>query len=215
MITPPFSKQKEIKEFYLNKGIDFFLFTQSTTCFSGNTEETGDVCYVLCGSRGITYARPVDGMRREIDTSFITTMEPKNVLIRSASDLREKIDDAMMATWKEDEETKNKRKVTLYHYPDAVLTSSRAKRIFGHYPGKIEIYRDEVKYVKNLEYMRQNKRKVYGSCYLLNTRKAKEIAEAEKIADANRTYNVYLTDVEQEIIDELDRIDQGYTEDLD
>ena len=83
--NPPFSIFYQIVEFYLEKGIDFFMFYQTTKGMIPLREREDKISLIACGEK-IKY----DNQEQTIGTSFLTNMEKENLLY-VACDLTEDI----------------------------------------------------------------------------------------------------------------------------
>ena len=83
--NPPFSIGSQIVDFYLEKGIDFFLFCQTQKGVSLLNGREGRISFIACGAR-VKY----DSQEEKIGTSFITNLERDNLLY-VACDLTEEI----------------------------------------------------------------------------------------------------------------------------
>lgn len=80
--NPPFSILSKIIDFYLERGINFFLFAPHLTLFSGNR----NICYLITGAK-IIYENGAN-----VSTSFITNMDEYKIKV--VPDLLKKIDTA-------------------------------------------------------------------------------------------------------------------------
>lgn len=80
--NPPFSILSKIIDFYLERGIKFFLFAPHLTLFSGNR----NICYLITGAK-IIYENGAN-----VSTSFITNMDEYKIKV--VPDLLKKIDAA-------------------------------------------------------------------------------------------------------------------------
>ena len=83
--NPPFSIGAQIVDFYLEKGIDFFLFCQTQKGLTMLKGREGQISFIASGAR-IKY----DNQEQTIATSFITNLEKENLLY-VACDLTEEI----------------------------------------------------------------------------------------------------------------------------
>lgn len=106
--NPPFSILAQIKRWYAEHGIRYFLFAPGTSLFSSNGNEN----YVIAGTT-ITYENGAN-----VNTSFATNMGEYKVHV--SAELREIVDDANA------ENLRGKRKhPEAYDYPDNVITAAR------------------------------------------------------------------------------------------
>ena len=80
--NPPFSILSKIIDFYMERGIKFFLFAPHLTLFSGNR----NICYLITGAK-IIYENGAN-----VSTSFITNMDEYKIKV--VPDLLKKIDTA-------------------------------------------------------------------------------------------------------------------------
>ena len=85
MDNPPFSIGSQIVDFYLEKGIDFFLFCQTQKGLSLLNGREDKLSFIASGAR-VKY----DNQDNDIATSFITNLE-KVQLLSVACDLTEGI----------------------------------------------------------------------------------------------------------------------------
>ena len=83
--NPPFSIGSQIVDFYLEKGIDFFLFCQTQKGLTTLQRSEHRLSLIVCGER-VKY----DNQEEKIGTSFITNLEEENLLY-VASNLTEEI----------------------------------------------------------------------------------------------------------------------------
>lgn len=110
--NPPFSILTQICEFYLQRGIRFFLFAPALTIFSGRAV-AHRVNHILVG-RPIEYENGA-----KVNTGFVTNLAG-DVVAQSAPDLSTALKRAMAAIRKE-----KTRTLPQYDYPAHVLTASR------------------------------------------------------------------------------------------
>ena len=83
--NPPFSIGLQIVDFYLEKGIDFFLFCQTQKGITTLQRMENRLSLIVCGEK-VKY----DNQEQTISTSFITNLEKENLLY-VACDLTEEI----------------------------------------------------------------------------------------------------------------------------
>ena len=83
--NPPFSIGSQIVDFYLEKGIDFFLFCQTQKGINLLNGREDKISFIASGAR-VKY----DNQDNDIATSFITNLE-KEQLLSVACDLSEEI----------------------------------------------------------------------------------------------------------------------------
>ena len=83
--NPPFSICGQIVDFYLEKGIDFFLLYQTTKGLNPLKEREDKISFIACGA-SVAY----ENQDTKIGTSFLTNLEKENLLL-VACDLTEEI----------------------------------------------------------------------------------------------------------------------------
>ena len=181
--NPPFSILAEIKRFYHERRIRYFLFAPNLTLFSAWSD---GVSYIITDS-DIVYANGAI-----VRTSFVTNMDA--ALIRTAPTLRDAVNAAVDATRKE---TANP--MPLYRYPDNVISSAMLNRIACV---DFELSRDEASFTRALDSQRAAGKCIFGGGYLISDAKAAELKAAE--LKAAREATVWeLSDREREIISTL------------
>ena len=165
--NPPFSILSRILSFYTRRGIRFFLFAPTLTMFTAPAAE----CTCIPLGVQVTYANGA-----EVNTSFVTNLEPAAVRVRSDPELYRRISDANAARLAETRKTLPK-----YVYPDAVLTASMVAR-FSRYGIDYELAAADSLRISGLDAQRPFGTSIFGSGYLLSTPAAAEKAAAEKAA---------------------------------
>lgn len=160
--NPPFSILKRVCQFYIQRGVPFFLFCPALT--PPNVE---GVTIVAAGCR-IVYENGAD-----ISTSFVTNLQPELVL-RTAPDLYKAV---------EAENSKNlamvRRQAPKYEYPDHVITAALAQR-FGKYGVHYTVARSDAVVIRTLDAQRAAGKSIFGYGWLLSDRAAAEKAAAER-----------------------------------
>ena len=123
--NPPFSILAKITAFYLERGIPFFLFAPSLTCFSARTCEEG-TNHLICDAN-IVYENGA-----VVRTSFVTSYGG-NVIAQTAPELTRLINEEAKRQLRE-----TVKELPKYSYPDHVVTSALdaqrpyKKEIFGY-----------------------------------------------------------------------------------
>ena len=163
--NPPFSCLTKIQEFYLSRGIRFFLFAPSLTCMSN--KRCMEVDHIVCGSN-ITYENGA-----VVRTGFVTNLDTEYVLEADPA-LGKAINDANAARL-----AKVKKTVPKYVYPDAVLTSARAQWLAAH-GTPFRVRRRDACKISKLD--AQDGKGIFGGGLLLSERAAAEHAAAERAA---------------------------------
>ena len=166
--NPPFSILSKICEFYLDRGIPFFLFAPSLTAFSGK-KNVLRLNHIICDAR-ITYDNGA-----VINTAFITTYGG-DVIVQTAPDLRKLVEDATLKAKRE----KTKR-LPKYVYPDHVLTAAMLRR-YSLRGVDFCVRRGECTAVSRLDAQRPHNRGIFGGGLLLSQKAAARKAAAEKAA---------------------------------
>ena len=161
--NPPFSILAEIKRFYTERNIPFFLFAPSLTLFSAACDGK-KVCYVVTGI-GIKYKN-----NALINTSFVTNLE-NGIMIKTAPELYEKIRTAQK------EKLKEKERPPVYRYPRSVVTAAQLYPL-NRFGVKLEIRASEVCRIAKLDC--QEGKAIFGGGFLIGERAEKERERAEK-----------------------------------
>ena len=176
--NPPFSILAEIKRFYRERNIKYFLFAPHLTLFTSS----GDESYI------VTDADIIYENGAKVPTSFVTNMDKYK--IRTAPKLAEAIDRAV-------EEGREKApELPKYDYPPEVVTAARLAKIarveFGVLP-------EHCHFTRQLDAQKETGATLYGSGYLIAEKAAAEKAAAEKVA-AKEIQVWELSEREREII---------------
>lgn len=190
--NPPFSILSEIKHFYLEKNIKFFLFAPQMTLFSSDIE---DISYYPIGAV-IEYEN-----NAKVSTSFITNLENSTIVLDK--ELKENIEKL--------QENKAK-KLNRYIYPPEIVTPSRLKQVL-ELGEQIEFKKTELFYIVRLDahdnYVteRGNKPKLFGGGFLTNNKKyietIKKIEGDIQRNNMSRWIYLELSDREKEILSKL------------
>ena len=162
--NPPFSILAKIKQFYLDRGIPFFIFAPTLTCFSGKL--TDRLTHIVCDAK-VTYENGA-----VVPTSFVTNMGG-DLVAESEPELSKRINEA-------NERRLNEGKTDLpkYEYPDEVITAAKLQWLAKH-GTRLQIKRGECVRVSKLDAMQVEG--IYGGL-LLSERAAAERAAAERAA---------------------------------
>ena len=191
--NPPFSILADIKKFYIENEIPFFLFCPHLTCFSSTSMKMSHI--IVCAD--IEYE---NGAR--ISTDFVTSLEPEPCIL-VAPELNRKLKDCVPQKPK-------KRKIT---YPDTVITSARLGTL-AEKGGGWNIPMIECRFIRKLE--NQQDSSIYGSGFLIGSKRAEELRAEELRAEELRAEELRadgvgdevleLSDKEKQIVGELDKI---------
>ena len=168
--NPPFSILARIQNFYLDKGIKFFLFAPTLTMLSGS--RILEINHIACGA-AVSYENGA-----KVSTSFITNLGPEMAVMETEPRLRLAIEEASTKAAKE---KKQKQTLPKYEYPDAIATAAMFQR-YSKYGIDLKINRDECLHVRALDSQRPYKKTIFGGGLLLSERAAAERAAAERAA---------------------------------
>ena len=146
--NPPFSILSKIQEFYLRRGIRFFLFAPSLTCLGGR-RVVMKVDHIVCDCN-ITYANGV-----VVRTGFVTNLDEEHVLEADPA-LGDRLNEANRARLKE-----QKRQVGNYVYPDNVLTAARAQWFAAHHT-PFRLKRVDAEPIGALDEQRERGKGIFG-----------------------------------------------------
>lgn len=176
--NPPFSLYSKIVRFYLEKGIDFFLFGPSLTLFVSNA----DACFVVANIP-IKYENGA-----VVSTGFVTNMVP-GIRIWVEHTMRDAViklqDDAA--------------DLTAYELPNEVVTSARLGKITSR-GAELKLAAKDCFYVHDLDGMKEAGKGLYGGGYLLSAAAA---AETIKAMEQKETVKIQLSDRERAICEKL------------
>ena len=186
--NPPFSILAQIKRFYMEKGIRFFLFAPTLTLFSGYVQS---VTFLPCGV-GITYENGAN-----VNTSFCTNLEP-GIQVRSAPTLYKVVEAA------NNENLRALRKqIPKYSYPDEVLTAAMVAR-WCKYGIDFTLKEADCVKIARLDAQKPYKKTVFGYGFLLSEQAAGERAEAERAAgERAKVIEWQLSEREKKIVQSL------------
>ena len=183
--NPPFSILTQICEWYLDRGIPFFLFAPSLTCFSGG-KSFDRMNHIVCDCQ-IVYE---NGAR--VRTSFVTSYGG-DVVAQTEPELTRLVNDEVERLQKE-----KTKKLPKYSYPDHIVTAALMQRYAAH-GVRLEIRRGEYLRVGALDAQKKQGKHIFGYGLLLSERAAAERAAAERAA-AERWK---LSDREKELVRQL------------
>ena len=155
--NPPFSILKNICEFYLERGIPFFLFAPSLTALSGKT--TWDrMNHIICDCT-IVYENGAT-----VKTSFITSFEPETVA-ETSPELTKLVNDTVEKLKQE-----KTRKLSKYDYPDHIVTAAMMQKM-ARYGVHFRVRREECQLVRSLDAQRAMKKRFTGQGFCCQTRR--------------------------------------------
>ena len=184
--NPPFSIFSKIVRFYLENGIDFFLFGPLLTLCSSYFD---GVCYCVF-SVPIRYENGA-----VVNTGFVTNMRP-DTRIWVESSVRQKVQEAQ----------KTEPDTTIYDYPANLITAARLNKVANC--GEVEISNKESEFIRNLDNNKEIGKGLYGSGFLISTAAAKRVEKAAEKARAEaekaRAIKIELSTREKAIVARLD-----------
>ena len=167
--NPPFSILSKICEWYLDRGIKFFLFAPSLTALFGK-----NICmrmnHLICDA-DITYANGANVL-----TAFVTNLGDGNTVLQTAPSLGKAVNDAVQ---KIKEETT--RSVPKYDYPDHVVTAAMLQK-YSKYGAEFSVSRGECVRISSLDAKRGVGKTIFGAGLLLSDNAAERKAAAERAA---------------------------------
>ena len=192
--NPPFSILSKICEFYLDKGIAFFLFAPSLTALSGKK-------VALRMNRLICDANIEYENGAIVRTAFVTSYGG-DIVAQTAPELGEIINNAVKSL------KKNKvRNLPKYEYPDNVVTAAIMQR-YARYGIDFKVRREDCALISRLDSQIQKGKSIFGGGLLLSERAAAERAAAERAAAERAAAERWeLSSSEMEIIKNLGRSD--------
>ncbi len=145
--NPPFSILAKICNFYLERGIPFFLFAPTLTALSG--KRTMQINHLICDAP-IVYDNGA-----VVSTSFVTSFGD-DVVMQSAPELRKIINNVV-----EELKITEKRKLPKYEYPDHVLTAAMVGK-YSRYGIDFKIARTDCVRVRELDGQKEYKKQFTG-----------------------------------------------------
>ena len=162
--NPPFSIRAKILDWYMERGIPFFLFSPALTLLSRR-----DLCHIATGA-DVTYQNGA-----VVKTSFVTNLEPECAL-RTAPALKRAVEAADLVNRRAE-----KKELPKYSYPDEIVTAAIAQR-WCHYGIDYRLDWKDCRMIGALDAQRKAGRSIFGSGLLLSERAAAERAAAERAA---------------------------------
>ena len=164
--NPPFSILAEIVAWYAERGVRFFLFAPTLTLFSSSSASS---CTAIPCGVTITYENGAN-----VNTSFLTNLEPEDVRIHTLPRLYEAVKAANDANLAE-----TRKELPKYVYPDEVLTAAAAYRLCK-YGQELVLKKSETERIGALDAQKESGASIFGNGYLLSERAAAERAAAER-----------------------------------
>ena len=170
--NPPFSILAEIRIFYAERNIGYFLFAPALTLFSRLRKNEDNVTFIVAAAR-IVYENGA-----EIRTSFITNRMPGELRVTVRGDLFRRVKEA---TDRMEGMTKNEQ--PRYVYPSHVISSALLNKV-AERDIILDIPARECEYVRALDSQRAVKKTIFGNGFLLSDRLTEERIQAERLAAA-------------------------------
>lgn len=192
--NPPFSILSKICEFYLERGIPFFLFAPALTSLSGRNVVMR-MNHILCDAK-IVYENGAI-----VQTGFVTSFGG-DIIIQTSPELHRRIADTMRKMKQAKSKTLPK-----YEYPDHIMTAARMNR-YAKYGIDLKIHRSDCVAISALDAQREQKKGIFGGGLLLSDRAAAMCAAAGSHANAqalsdSETIRWTLSQRELEIVKKL------------
>ena len=165
--NPPFSILSEIRAWYKEHGIKYFLFAPMASCIGGGTRVQD--CSVTVGV-AVIYEN-----KAAVPTSFVTNLEPDYLIITEPR-LR-------AAVQKEADKYAERFKNPLpkYTYPSCVITAAMGAYL-SKYGQDFKLKKESACLIRELDMQKEQGKSIYGGGYLLSEKAAAEKAAAEKAA---------------------------------
>ena len=181
--NPPFSILSEIRYWYNEQGIKYFLFAPAVSCFSGNKAQDCSITVNV----SITYEN-----KAQVLTSFVTNIEDEYVVI-TAPDLGGAVQKAA-----DEYAERFKNPMPKYSYPIHVITAAMGGYL-SKYGQDLKIKRTDAQMIRELDAQKEQGKAIYGGGYLLSEKAAAEKAAAEKAVE-EKTIVWELSEREKEIV---------------
>ena len=163
--NPPFSILSEILAFYAEKGIKFFLFAPTLTLFSSSSSS----CTALPIAAAVTYENGA-----QVNTSFLTNLEPKGVRLRSCPELY-----GAVKTANDDNLRAMRKEMPKYSYDHHVVTSTFVGAL-SRLGIKFSVPVEESTPISALDAQKEPGKAIYGKGYLVSEQVFAEREKAER-----------------------------------
>lgn len=161
--NPPFSILSEIISFFEFNKIKYFLFAPTLTLFSSSSSSALPISVPIRYENGAN-----------VNTSFLTNLEPQNVRVRSCPELY-----AMLKKANEDNLREQRRELPRYEYDMHVVTSTMVAQ-FSRYGIDFVVPRAESERIGALESQKKVGKAIFGSGYLISDGVMAEREKAER-----------------------------------
>lgn len=189
--NPPFSILSKIIDFYMKKGIDFFLFAPSLTIFSTVGKRVG--VNVILSDSTIIYENGA-----KVKTCFVTNMGEYKIHISPS-------------LFKLIEKENNKKQDRInYDYPDNIITSAKVQRL-AKCCQEFKIKESECVPVSRLDEQKELKKTIYGGGFIVSDRIAIIKRQLEvKAEEQKQKYSLKLSESEKQIVKTLNKIHKDH-----
>ena len=189
--NPPFSILASIIDWYNERGIRYFLFGPQLTLMG----TAAGRCTCLAVGVQITYANGA-----EVNTSFVTNMDDKDIVARADARLYKNVDAANLSQFEGE-----KKRMPRYTWPKEVIMSPFLHRC-AQYGIDFVLKKDEVHLIEELEMQREFGKQIFGKGYLVSNAVLNRRLQAEAIIEQKEDAYVWkLSDSEREIIEGLNK----------
>ncbi len=168
--NPPFSILSQICEYYLDKGIKFFLFAPSLTILSSK-KTWNKMNHLICDCC-ITYQNGA-----VVKTSFVTNLGADTDIIAQTCPELTRIVNNISETIKREKV----RDLPKYEYPAHVVTAAMMQRLAKN-DVQFTIKKQDCTRILKLDAQIPDKKGIFGSGLLLSESSAAEKVAAEKVA---------------------------------
>ena len=189
--NPPFSLLVQIIDFYVLTGVKFFLFAPLLTSMKHSVKG----CCFICCEANITYENGA-----VVNTAFMTNLEPYEIQIRTAPELKRLVESADAKARKE-RKPPDKPK---YKYPPEVVSIALVST-FARHGIPVTIRRDELVRIGALESQKRQGKSIFGDGFLTSHTKGAELEEARRQAEEARRQVWELSRAELAVVEELER----------
>ena len=164
--NPPFSILSEILTYYKERGVKFFLFAPNLTLFSSISSSSSSA---LVTGVTITYENGAN-----INTSFLTNLEPEEVRARSCPSLY-----ASVKTANDENLSQMRKELPKYAYDHHVVTSTMLTP-FSRLGIDFILTKSETVAISQLDAQKEIGKAIYGNGYLISERLFAEREKAER-----------------------------------
>lgn len=164
--NPPFSILAEIVNFYAERKQPFFLFAPGLSAL-GYTNKEGVAA--ICTYAPVTYEN-----KAKAPTSFVTNLEPEDVVAIADPDLYAEIERV-----NEENEAAMHNSLPKYEYPLNVATAAKLGYL-SKYGQELIIKRKDAAFIRALDAQKEQDKGIFGSALLLSEKAAAEKAAATR-----------------------------------